>query len=102
MPWRALSPLRLQAILVERARLARIAEQKRLAKLRAERAAKIRAERAKAAAAKKRGQVYVPKTPPRGQLALDALQLPVLPGHRAHDVGLRHAVAPGPAEVDAP
>src|SRR5690349_13025022 len=55
---------RLQAILVERARQARIAEQKRLAKLRAERAAKIRAERAKAAAAKKRGQVYVPKTPP--------------------------------------
>jgi len=55
---------RLQAILVERARQARIAEQKRLAKLRAERAAKIRAERAKAAAAKKRGRVYVPKTPP--------------------------------------
>lgn len=55
---------RLQAVLVERARQARIAEQKRLAKLRAERAAKIRAERAKAAAAKKRGQVYVPKTPP--------------------------------------
>jgi murein DD-endopeptidase MepM/ murein hydrolase activator NlpD len=55
---------RLQAILAERARLARIAEQKRLAKLRAERAAKIRAERAKAAAAKKRGQVYIPKTPP--------------------------------------
>ncbi|CAN7452976.1 M23 family metallopeptidase [Terrabacter sp. LjRoot27] len=55
---------RLQAILVERARQARIAEQKRQAKLRAERAAKIRAERAKAAAAKKRGQVYIPKTPP--------------------------------------
>ncbi len=55
---------RLQAVLVERARLARIAEQKRLARLRAERAAKIRAERAKAAAAKKRGQVYVPRTPP--------------------------------------
>ena len=55
---------RLQAILVERARQARIAEQKRLAKLRAEREAKIRAERAKAAAAKKRGQVYIPKTPP--------------------------------------
>lgn len=55
---------RLQAILAERARLARIAEQKRLAKLRAERAAKIRAEKAKAAAAKKRGQVYIPKTPP--------------------------------------
>jgi len=55
---------RLQAILVEQARKARIAEQKRLAKLRAQREAKIRAERAKAAAAKKRGQVYVPKTPP--------------------------------------
>jgi murein DD-endopeptidase MepM/ murein hydrolase activator NlpD len=55
---------RLQAILVERARQARIAEQKRIARLRAERAAKIRAERAKAAAAKKRGQVYVPRTPP--------------------------------------
>ncbi|MFD1055348.1 peptidoglycan DD-metalloendopeptidase family protein [Terrabacter terrigena] len=55
---------RLQAVLVERARQARIAEQKRLARLRAERAAKIRAERAKAAAAKKRGQVYVPRTPP--------------------------------------
>ncbi len=55
---------RLQAVLVERARQARIAEQKRQARLRAERAAKIRAERAKAAAAKKRGQVYIPKTPP--------------------------------------
>ncbi|GAA5034018.1 hypothetical protein GCM10023258_34380 [Terrabacter aeriphilus] len=55
---------RLQAILVERARQARIAEQKRQAKLRAERAAKIKAERAKAAAAKKRGQVYVPRNPP--------------------------------------
>ncbi|WP_344951767.1 M23 family metallopeptidase [Terrabacter ginsenosidimutans] len=55
---------RLQAILVEQARKARIAEQKRLAKLRAQREAKLRAERAKAAAAKKRGQVYVPRTPP--------------------------------------
>ncbi|WP_156023231.1 M23 family metallopeptidase [Terracoccus sp. 273MFTsu3.1] len=55
---------RLQAVLVERARKARIAEQKRQARLRAERAAKIRAERAKAAAAKRRGQVYIPKTPP--------------------------------------
>src|SRR6478752_1112157 len=55
---------RLQAILVEQARKARIAEQKRLAKLRAQREAKLRAERAKAAAAKKRGQVYIPRTPP--------------------------------------
>ena len=55
---------RLQAILVERARQAKIREQQRLAKLRAAREAKIRAERAKAAAAKKRGQVYVPKIPP--------------------------------------
>ncbi len=59
---------RLQAVLVERARLARIAEQKRIAALKAklerERQAKLRAERAKAAAAKKRGQVYVPRKPP--------------------------------------
>ncbi|GAA2487829.1 hypothetical protein GCM10009858_27260 [Terrabacter carboxydivorans] len=55
---------RLQAILVEQARKARIAEQQRLARLKAQRDAKIRAERAKAAAAKKRGQVYVPKDPP--------------------------------------
>ena len=55
---------RLQAILVERARQAKIREAKRLAKLRAERAAKIRAERAKAAAARKRGQHYVPRVPP--------------------------------------
>jgi murein DD-endopeptidase MepM/ murein hydrolase activator NlpD len=82
---------RLKAILVERARQARIAEAKRQAKLRAERAArvaaekarlekirqqkieaekarlekvrqqKIAAEKAKAAAAKKRGQTYKPK-----------------------------------------
>jgi murein DD-endopeptidase MepM/ murein hydrolase activator NlpD len=44
---------RLQAILVERARKAKLAEQRRIA-----------AERAKAAAARKRGQVYVPKLPP--------------------------------------
>src|SRR6476661_6064817 len=55
---------RLQSILVERARLARIAEAKRQAQLRAARDAKIRAERAKAAAAKAHGQVYIPKTPP--------------------------------------
>ncbi|WP_246111359.1 M23 family metallopeptidase [Terrabacter aerolatus] len=55
---------RLQAILVEQARKARIAEQQRLARLQAQRDAKIRAERAKAAAAKSRGQVYVPKDPP--------------------------------------
>ncbi len=55
---------RLQAILVERARQAKIREQQRLAKLRAERAAKIRAEQAKAAAARRHGQVYVPRIPP--------------------------------------
>jgi murein DD-endopeptidase MepM/ murein hydrolase activator NlpD len=55
---------RLQAILVERARQAKIREQQRLAKLRAERAAKIRAEQAKAAAARRKGQVYVPRIPP--------------------------------------
>lgn len=55
---------RLQAILVEQARKARIAEQKRLARLQAQRDAKIRAERAKADAAKSRGQVYVPQNPP--------------------------------------
>ena len=55
---------RLQAILVEQARQARIREQQRIAKLRAERAAKIRAEQAKAAAARKRGQHYVPQVPP--------------------------------------
>ncbi|OFE18007.1 peptidase M23 [Humibacillus sp. DSM 29435] len=71
---------RLKAVLVERARLARIAEAKRIAKLKAERAAKIRAERAKAAAqraaqiraerakaaaAAKKGRTYTPKPPPR-------------------------------------
>jgi len=59
---------RLQAILVERARLARIAEQKRIAALKAklerQRQAKIRAERAKAAAAVKAGTKYTPRTPP--------------------------------------
>jgi len=55
---------RLQAILVERARQAKIREQQRLARLRAAREAKIRAERAKAAAARSRGQVYVPRIPP--------------------------------------
>ncbi|MFM6847682.1 MAG: peptidoglycan DD-metalloendopeptidase family protein [Terrabacter sp.] len=59
---------RLQAVLVERARQARIAEQKRVAALKAklerERQAKIRAERAKAAAAKKAGRKYTPKPPP--------------------------------------
>ena len=59
---------RLQAVLVERARQARIAEQKRVAALKAklerERQAKIRAERAKAAAAKRVGRKYTPKPPP--------------------------------------
>lgn len=70
---------RLKAILVERARQARIAEAKRIAKLKAERAAKIRAERAKAAAeraaaikrerekaaaAAAAGKPYKPKPPP--------------------------------------
>jgi murein DD-endopeptidase MepM/ murein hydrolase activator NlpD len=59
---------RLQAILVERARQARIAEQKRIAALKAklerERQAQIRAERAKAAAAAKAGRKYTPKPPP--------------------------------------
>jgi murein DD-endopeptidase MepM/ murein hydrolase activator NlpD len=55
---------RLKAILAERARQAKIAEQKRLAKLKAEREAKIRAEQAKAAAAKKKGTKYTPKIPP--------------------------------------
>ncbi|WP_353356572.1 M23 family metallopeptidase [Intrasporangium sp. DVR] len=54
---------RLKAVLVERARLAKIAEQKRLAKLKAERDAKIRAERAKAAAAARRGSSYTPRIP---------------------------------------
>lgn len=55
---------RLKAILVERARQARIAEQKRLAKLRAERERKIREERAKAAAAAAKGHTYIPRVPP--------------------------------------
>ena len=59
---------RLQAILVERARQARIAEAKRVAALKAklerERQAKIRAERAKAAAAAKAGRKYTPKPQP--------------------------------------
>jgi len=59
---------RLQGILVERARQARIAEQKRVAalkaKLEAQRQARIRAERAKAAAAAKAGHHYTPKPPP--------------------------------------
>jgi murein DD-endopeptidase MepM/ murein hydrolase activator NlpD len=58
---------RLQAILVERARQEKIREQQRLARLRAARDAKIRAEEAKAAAAAKRGQVYVPQIPPAVQ-----------------------------------
>lgn len=55
---------RLNAILVERARQARLAEQRRLAKLEAERQAKIRAEQKKAADARKKGQSYTPKVPP--------------------------------------
>ncbi|HEY9495509.1 MAG TPA: M23 family metallopeptidase, partial [Intrasporangium sp.] len=54
---------RLKAILVERARQARLAEQRRLAKLKAERDAKIRAERAKAAAAARNGKTYTPRIP---------------------------------------
>ena len=54
---------RLKAILVERARQARLAEQRRLAKLKAEREAKIRAERAKAAAAARAGRTYTPRIP---------------------------------------
>ena len=54
---------RLKAVLLERARLAKIAEQKRLAKLKAERDAKIRAERAKAAAAARAGRSYTPRIP---------------------------------------
>ena len=93
---------RLQAILVEQARKARIAEQKRLAKLRAERDAKRRAERAKAAAAKKRGQVYVPKTPPPVQSDPTPSNYLSYPAIGPDDVRVRHAVAPGAAEVDAP
>lgn len=55
---------RLNAILVERARQARLAEQRRKAKLEAERQAKIRAEQKKAAEARKKGQNYTPKVPP--------------------------------------
>jgi murein DD-endopeptidase MepM/ murein hydrolase activator NlpD len=59
---------RLQAVLVERARQARIAERKRVAALKAklerQRQAKIRAERAKAAAAVKTGTKYTPKPQP--------------------------------------
>ena len=59
---------RLQAVLVERARQARIAERKRVAALKAklerQRQAKIRAERAKAAAAAKKGRTYIPKAQP--------------------------------------
>ena len=54
---------RLKAILVERARQARLAEQRRLAKLKAEREAKIRAEHAKAAAAARSGKTYTPRIP---------------------------------------
>lgn len=70
---------RLKGILVERARQARIAEAKRIAKLQAEReakiraeaaaaakkrAAQIRAEQAKVAAAAEAGRRYAPKPPP--------------------------------------
>ena len=55
---------RLQAILVERARQAKLAEQRRLAQLKAEREAKVRAEQAKAAAAARNGRSYVPNIPP--------------------------------------
>jgi murein DD-endopeptidase MepM/ murein hydrolase activator NlpD len=55
---------RLNAILVERARQARIKEQQRRAKLEAERQAKIKAEQQKAAEAAKKGQKYTPKPPP--------------------------------------
>ncbi|WP_374968573.1 M23 family metallopeptidase [Terrabacter sp. BE26] len=67
---------RLQGILVERARQARIAEQKRVAALRAklerQRQAQIRAERAKAAAAAKKGRHYVPKPPPPVVVPVDS------------------------------
>jgi murein DD-endopeptidase MepM/ murein hydrolase activator NlpD len=67
---------RLQAVLVERARLARIAEQKRVAALKAklerERQAQIRAERAKAAAAAKTGRKYTPRTPPPVTVPVDS------------------------------
>ena len=66
---------RLRAILVERARQARLAEARRQAKLKAERAAAVKkaneararavaAERAKAAAAAKTGKAYTPKPVP--------------------------------------
>lgn len=54
---------RLKAILVERARQAKLAEERRLAKLKAEREAKIKAEQAKAAAAARKGSSYTPKIP---------------------------------------
>ncbi|WP_344065054.1 M23 family metallopeptidase [Terrabacter lapilli] len=67
---------RLQGILVERARQARIAEQKRIAalraKLEAQRQARIRAERAKAAAAAKAGRTYTPKPPPPVVVPVDS------------------------------
>ena len=99
---------RLQAVLVEQARKARIAEQRRVAALRAklerERRPGSRAERAKAAAAAKHGQVYTPQQQPPVTVPsrLHSVELPHLPGQRPHDVRLRHAVAPGPAQVDAP
>ncbi|MDN5795219.1 MAG: peptidoglycan DD-metalloendopeptidase family protein [Intrasporangium sp.] len=55
---------RLNAILVERARQARIAEQKRKARLEAQRQAKIRAEQRKAAEARRKGRSYTPRVPP--------------------------------------
>src|SRR6478735_2424029 len=59
---------RLKAVLVEQARRARIAEQRRVAALRAklerQRQARIAAERAKAAAAAKNGSSYTPRPQP--------------------------------------
>lgn len=67
---------RLQAILVERARQARIAEQKRIAalraKLEAERQAQIRAQQAKAAAAAAQGNHYTPQPPPPVVVPVDS------------------------------
>jgi murein DD-endopeptidase MepM/ murein hydrolase activator NlpD len=67
---------RLQAILVERARQARLAEQRRIAalkaKLEAQRQAEIRAQRAKAAAAARAGRKYTPKPPPPVVVPVDS------------------------------
>ena len=50
-----------------------------------------------------KGNGYTPRTPPPVRSRrLDAVQLPHLPGQRPDDLRFRHALAPGPAEVDAP